>query len=131
MCGLRKTGMIVEPGICACSDAIIEGYTSPSFYLKMTQHITARLTHAMTTGAVEDQNVIINFKADVSLNEAFTCQHCHCPLCPQSVGFPHGNNTLLLFILCWQTVLEQSSRYQGICSPPLVEMSLGMTLNRP
>lgn len=42
-----KTGMIVELGICVFNDAIIEDYTSPSSYLKMTQHIiTARLTHA-------------------------------------------------------------------------------------
>lgn len=46
-----KTGMIVELGICVFSVAIIEDYTSPSSYLKMTQHIiTARLTHVTLSG---------------------------------------------------------------------------------
>lgn len=46
-----KTGMIVELGICVFRVAIIEDYTSPSSYLKMTQHIiTARLTHVTLSG---------------------------------------------------------------------------------
>lgn len=66
-----KTGMIAELGICVFSDAIREDYTSPSFNLKMTQHIiTARLTHAIlsieTTGAMKDE--IVN---------TFFLQTCH------------------------------------------------------
>lgn len=58
-----KTGMIVELGICVSNDAIIEDYTSPSSYLKMTQHIVAaRLTHvtlsAERMGAVQDEIII-------------------------------------------------------------------------
>lgn len=54
--------MIVELGICVFSDAIREDYTSPSFNLKMTQHIiAARLTHAIlsaeTTGAMKNEIV--------------------------------------------------------------------------
>lgn len=64
--------MIVELGICVFSDAIREDYTSPSFNLKMTQHIiTARLTHAIlsteTTGAMKDEIV----------NNFFFLQACH------------------------------------------------------
>lgn len=60
-----KTGMIVELGICVFNDAIIEDYTSPSSYLKMTQHIiTARLTHATLSaermGGMKDE-IIIEF----------------------------------------------------------------------
>lgn len=70
-----KTGMIVELGICVFSDAIIEDYTSPSSYLKMTQHITtARLTHATLSakrmGAMKDEVIIdfFFFKTDMPLN---------------------------------------------------------------
>ncbi len=58
-----KTGMIVELGICVSNDAIIEDFTSPSSYLKMTQHIiVAKLTHATLStermGAMKDEIMI-------------------------------------------------------------------------
>lgn len=67
-----KTGMIVELGICVFNDAIIEDYTSPSSYLKMTQHIiTARLTHATLSG-----ERMGGMKDEIIIN-VFLKQRCH------------------------------------------------------
>ena len=79
------TGATVELGICVFSDAVIEDHTTPSPYLKMTQHInTDRLTHAtlsMKTMPAMTNKVIgdLFFKANISVNKGFTWQYCHCP----------------------------------------------------